>query len=180
MRRVAVVGTSGSGKSTVTGALAATLGVPGLELDAAHHLPGWQQRPEAEFRDVVAAFLGEHDGWVVDGNYEGVRDLVLRDADTAVWLDLPRTLVTWRVVRRSAVRVARREELWNGNREQVRNLLSWDPERSIIRWAWTTHRRRRAEYAQVLTDERWRPLAVHRLRTRREVATFLAHVGARA
>jgi hypothetical protein len=79
----------------------------------------------------------------------------------------------WQVTTRSFARVARREELWNGNRESLRKLLSWDPERSIIRWAWTTHPDRRGEFAAAVADPRWQPLTVHRLRTRRDVARFL-------
>ena len=58
------------------------------------------------------------DGWVVDGNYSVVRDLVWDRADTVVWLDLPRLVVVRRITTRSIRRVVWREELWNGNRER--------------------------------------------------------------
>ena len=64
------------------------------------------------------------DGWVVDGNYSAVRDLVWDRADTVVWLDLPRLVVVRRITTRSIRRVVRREELWNGNRERWRNLVT--------------------------------------------------------
>lgn len=40
-RRIAVVGVSGNGKTTLARRLAATLDVPYTELDALNHLPGW-------------------------------------------------------------------------------------------------------------------------------------------
>ena len=42
------------------------------------------------------------DGWVVDGNYSAVRDLVWDRADTVVWLDLPRGLSSRAASRRAA------------------------------------------------------------------------------
>ncbi len=174
MDRIVVVGTSGTGKTTLARALARQLDLVHLELDAVHHLPGWVPIETERFREEVAGFLRAHDRWVVDGNYADVRDLLWSSADTVVWLDLSRPRTMWRVTSRSVWRAITRRELWNGNREQWRSLLAWDPERSIIRWAWTTHATRRATFPTVLADPRWQPLEVHRLRTPAEVAAFLA------
>src|SRR5262245_56308830 len=50
MRRVSVVGNSGSGKTTVAAALAERLGVACTELDAINHQPNWTPLPVDEFR----------------------------------------------------------------------------------------------------------------------------------
>lgn len=172
MRRVSLVGNSGSGKSTVAVALAARLGVPCLELDAVFHQPGWTELPVEEFRARVAdAAAGE--AWVIDGNYGAVRDLVWARADTVVWLDLPRPAVMWRVAGRTVRRAARRQELWNGNREPWSNFWSLDPERSIMIWAWTEHRRYRARYEAAMADPAWAHLRFVRLRSAPDVRRFL-------
>jgi len=88
MRRVAVVGTTGSGKTTFATALAGKLGVPHLELDSIFHQPGWQPLELESFLRQVAAFAAV-DGWVIDGNYSAVRDLVWAAADTVVWSSWP-------------------------------------------------------------------------------------------
>jgi ABC-type dipeptide/oligopeptide/nickel transport system ATPase component len=54
VRRISVVGNSGSGKTTVAKALAARLGVPHVELDAIFHQPNWTPLPADEFRRRVA------------------------------------------------------------------------------------------------------------------------------
>jgi hypothetical protein len=83
---------------------------------------------------------------VVDGNYRAVvPDLVWARADTVVWLDLPRRTVLRRVTWRSLRRVVRREELWNGNRETLATVLSWDPKRSVVLIPRLTPRTSRAE-----------------------------------
>jgi adenylate kinase family enzyme len=172
VRRVSVVGTSGSGKSTLARELAEILGVPRLELDAVHHQPGWAPLPTDEFRRIVAA-RAAGDGWVIDGNYGRVRDLVWARADTVVWLDLPKRTVMRQVVWRTLRRVALRRELWNGNRESWRNFLTWNPEQSVISWAWHKHAPDRAKYAAAATDPANAHLRFIRLASRRDVARFL-------
>ncbi|MCK9894160.1 adenylate kinase [Frankia sp. AgB32] len=147
MRRVLVIGTSGSGKSTLSRRLAAALAVPHVELDALNHGPDWVPRPEFA-PDVDAATSAP--AWVVDGNYSAVLDLVWSRADTVVWLDLPRWLVEWRLVRRTAGRLVLRRELWNGNRERWRDVPRAD---HPIRWSWRKHPVYRVRYAERFAAE---------------------------
>ncbi len=172
MQRVVVIGNSGSGKTRLASRLAARLGVPHVELDSIYHQQGWTQLPPGKYRERVAERVGG-DRWVVDGNYSAVRDLVWTRADTLVWLDLPRTLVTYQIVRRSFSRVVRGTELWNGNREKLGNLLSLDPERSVIAWSVAQHSEYRRTYAGVPADPQWKHLRFVRLRTRADVGALL-------
>jgi adenylate kinase family enzyme len=173
VRQVSVGGTSGSGKSTLARELAAILRVPHLELDSVFHQPGWAALPTGEFRARVAEFVAR-DGWVVDGNYSIVRDLIWDRADTVAWLDLPRHLVMRRLVWRTLRRMATRQELWNGNREEWRNLLSLDPEKSIIMWAWTTHATNRTRFLAASQDPDNAHLTFIRLTSSRAIRRFLA------
>jgi adenylate kinase family enzyme len=131
--RVSVQGVPGSGKSTVGRALAERLDAPYIELDALHHGPNWSEPTAEEFLAVVQPLV-EQPRWVIDGRYHGkLGDLVISHADTVVWLDVP--LRTWlpRLARRSLLRLVRRERLWNGNRERVRDQFEF------FRWAWQKH-----------------------------------------
>lgn len=173
VRRVSVVGNSGSGKSTLARELASLLGVPHVELDGVFHQPGWVPLPEDEFRRAVEAAVAG-DGWVTDGNYSAVRPLVWARADTVVWLDLPRRTVMRQVVWRTARRALTREELWNGNREPLRNFLTWVPEDSVISWAWHNHAKYRDRYAAAADDPANAHLTFVRLTSRRDITRFLA------
>jgi adenylate kinase family enzyme len=168
MQRVNVVGTSGSGKSSVGKQLAGQMGVPYVELDALSWGPDWVAAPTAMLRDRVEVAIAG-DAWVVDGNYSAVRDLVWARADTVVWLDLPLYTVIWRVVTRTARRLVHREMLWGTNRESLRMALSRD---SIIWWAVSTHGRRRREYGELLANPA--EIRVVRLRSGAEVDRWLA------
>jgi len=150
--RVSVVGNSGSGKYSLARRVAVILDSPCIELDAIHHLTGWQAIDPAEFEARVDA-ITRAESWVIDGNYRTVvvDGPVWARADTIVWLDLPRSTVMRQVVRRTLRRTVRRERLWNGNREPLTNLWVWHPY-SIIRWAWTQHYKYEDLYCQAMTS----------------------------
>ncbi len=147
--------------------------MPFVELDSIFHQPGWAPLPAEEFRRRVAE-IAAADGWVIDGNYSAVRPLVWDRADTVLWLDLPRRTVMRQVAWRTLRRVAGRTELWNGNRERWANLLTWDPEESIISWAWHQHTVYRDRYAVAAADPAHAHLNFVRLRSRPEIRRFLA------
>jgi adenylate kinase family enzyme len=172
VQRVSVVGNSGSGKTTLAAALAVRLGVPHLELDAVFHQPNWEPLPAAEFRARVEEFAAGP-GWVADGNYAAVRDLLWQRADTVVWLDLPRRVVMRQLIWRTLRRLLARTELWNGNTERWSNLWRVDPEQSILAWAWTRHRVYRERYLQESADPANAQLDFIRLRTPAAVTRFL-------
>jgi hypothetical protein len=112
---------------------------------------------------------------VIEYQYDAARPLILERADTFVWLDLPRWLTMWRVIRRTVVRRVRRTELWNGNREGPLWRVVVD-EDHIIRWAWRTSRWPGRRVAQVRAE---RPdLPVVRLHSRREVRTWVQSLSA--
>jgi adenylate kinase family enzyme len=140
VERVSVIGSSGSGKTTVALALAGRLAVPHLELDGVFHQPGWQQLDRETFQARVRSFTAGP-RWVIDGNYvsHGVAHLVWARADTIVWLDLPRWQVMAQVVPRTLRRALTGAELWNGNRERWRNMFDRRPEENVMLWAWTRH-----------------------------------------
>jgi adenylate kinase family enzyme len=169
MRRVAIVGASGNGKTTLARELARRLDVSFVELDALHHGPNWAEPPLEEFRARVAEATAG-DGWVVDGGYERkLGGLVLDRADVVVWLDQPLPLILRRLLRRTLRRIRTREELWAGNRESWRGAFVGGE--SLFGWTIKTHYRRRR-------DELTGPNVV-RLRSPREVRSFLQRVPGR-
>ena len=173
-RRIAVYGQTGSGKSTLARELADRLGLPVIELDALFHRPNWEQPPEDEFRAKVLAELDESaDGWVCDGNYSMVREIVLSRVDTIVRLRLPWRVSFWRLLKRTITRARTKDSLWGTNYESWRmGFLSKD---SILLWSITHHR---AHARNVERDLERIPhrASVIELRSAREVAAFLASV----
>jgi adenylate kinase family enzyme len=165
--RIAVIGTSGAGKTMLARRIAGRLGVPHIELDAINWQAGWRDLtrhdPQEFVRRVTQAIQDE--AWVADGNYGPVRDRVWRRATHLVWLDYERPVIMFRVIHRSLLRAILRTEMWAGNRERWRHLLR--PSHPI-RWAWSTWARRRRETAERLARQEYANLVVLRLRHPRE------------
>lgn len=98
--------------------IAQLIGVPHIELDAVFWLPEWKEKLLEQFREDVSSILNENTGgWVFDGNYGRVRDLILPLADTVVWLRLPFWVVFWNLFKRTISRARNKEILWDSNRE---------------------------------------------------------------
>ena len=170
MRRVVVIGTTGSGKSRLAERLAARHGLRLIELDRLYWGRDWQAAPLELFRHRVEREIRNGD-WIVVGNYGQVRDIVWPNADTLIWLDLPLSLVMWRLLRRTIRRATTKEDLWGtGNRESfVRSFFS---RQSILLWALKTHRRNREKFTlecAFLAKEK----QVVRLKSTREVERFV-------
>src|SRR5947209_5368876 len=98
-RRIVVTGLPGSGKSTLSLALAARRGLPVIHLDLAFWKPGWVAPSEAEFRKTQRRVLAG-DAWIADGNYGDTLDLRLERAETVIVLDTP----WWRCAGRAFLR----------------------------------------------------------------------------
>lgn len=175
LRRVVIVGNSGAGKTTFAARLAALLEVPHVELDALHHGPGWNEQPDEVMRVSVAAAVSG-DGWVADGNYSVVRDLVWPRAQVLVWIDPPLPVVLGRLTRRTLGRWWRREQLWGyaGTTESLRtHFASRD---SLYLWVLTTHRSRRRQYRAVMASNDYPDLRIVRLSSAQQTESWLASV----
>ncbi|MGE5273557.1 MAG: adenylate kinase [Verrucomicrobiota bacterium] len=145
-RKISVIGSCCSGKTTLAAALAGRLGVPHIELDALHHGPNWREASADELRTKVDGALAGLDGWVVDGNYMGkLGTWVIDRADTIVWLDLPLRMLLPRIWRRTHARRRERVELWNEG-----NFETWRGWWVLTTYTIDTHRRRRRYWPPML------------------------------
>jgi hypothetical protein len=171
-RRINVVGTSSSGKTTFACMLAARLGVPHVELDALHWEKDWTEAPNDVMRQRVEQAIAGPE-WVVDGGYAVIRDILWARAEAVVWLDFPLRTILWRYGTRTRRRIRTQEELWpgTGNRETLSKSLLRG---GLLWWILGTYRRRRRDYPRLLTAHP--RLTAIRLRSASEADRWLAAV----
>ncbi|XWK87293.1 MAG: AAA family ATPase [Phormidium sp.] len=169
-QRISVIGTTGTGKTTLAKQISQRLAIPHIELDALYWEPNWVEAPEHIFRQRVLKALS-NDSWVVDGNYSPVRNIVWVKADTIVWLNYSLLVILTRLLWRSLERSLTQKELYNGNRETLqKSFFSRD---SILLWALQTYSRRRKEYPILLAQPEYSHLKIVELRSPKATNNWL-------
>ena len=166
MKRIAIVGGSGAGKSWLARELGAITGLPVIHLDAVHWRPGWVETPDAEWRTVQSELVSR-DAWIIDGNYGGTMEIRLAAADTIVFMDFGR-------LRRLAGVLRRYLRHRDGSARpdmgpECPERLNW----GFLRWVWAYPNR--PEVVRLIREHRdGRCLVV--LRNPRDRDRFLAEV----
>lgn len=174
--RYLVVGTSGAGKSTFAEKLAAATQCPHIELDSHYWGPNWQAVPPEQFeRSVVAATQGE--GWVADGNYSAVRDVLWSRATHVVWLNFGRFTVFSRLLGRTISRGITRTRLSHGNRESLR--MAFFSRDSILLWSLSTYSKNRSKFAALRDHDEFSHLHWTELTEPSQASAFLKEVARR-
>jgi adenylate kinase family enzyme len=171
MRKVAVFGLPGTGKTTLAGRLADFLGVPCHDLDHILFTPSGPLTLE-EFRERTAD-LTQAGGWVVDGNYSKLADVTWHRADAVIWLDYRLPLIVSRVTRRNLRRLTGREPAPAGAFGWQRAFFS---RKSVLANAVRKYVHNRGKYAAQLAETAALGVQVFRFRTPREAEEWLATV----
>ena len=167
MKRILVIGSGGAGKSTVATRLGQLLDLEVNHLDKFYWRPGWVETPPEEWTQIVTALINR-DSWIIDGNYGGTLALRMQKCDTIVFLDMPRLLCVWRIVKRNfRYRRDVRPDMAEGCREKL------DPE--FVSWVWNYSRRTRPKVVKLIHEQAHGKRVVW-LRSNAEVNKFLGEL----
>jgi len=168
MKRVFIVGSGGSGKTTLGNTIASHIGCDATQLDALFWQDDWIPSPIEDFKQrVVESTSGET--WVLDGNYRNtVFDDVFDRADTFIWLNLPKWTILWRCLKRDILKKISREKYFGKNCPPT---LSGSIK--LLVFVYRTHEERNASLKLKATEARSKNKEVVVLNKPKEVQEFI-------
>ena len=166
MKRILVIGSSGSGKSTFARHLGEATGLEVIHLDKLFWNPNWIETSKDEWKIKVKKAL-QGDSWIIDGNYSGTMDVRLPACDTVIFLDMPRITCIYRVLKRVALyRKGSRPDLVEGCDEK------FDWQFIKLTWNYPTRSKPKVEALLKLFENK---INVIRLKSKKETENFFAN-----
>lgn len=169
MKRVAVFGNAGGGKSTLARALAAITGLPLYVIDELKFRPGGSEVPQEEYLRLHAAVVGR-DAWIIDG-FESVKLAWERfeAADTLVHVDLPLAVHALWVTKRLVQGLFVDPPGWPKGSPVISSSMQ------SYRVLWPCHTRLTPRYRAYVSEAAPRKRVIH-LRSKREMKQFLESI----
>lgn len=167
MRKVLVIGAGGAGKSTFARRLGKLLNLEVIHLDALYWHAGWVETPKGVWAERVAELV-QREAWIMGGNYSGTFDIRLRACDAVVFLDMPRLVCLWRVLKRLLIyRNRSRPDMAAGCDEKF-NL-------EFLLWVWNYPKRTRPKIIAWMRENAGSKKVVW-LRSPAEAQSYLADI----
>lgn len=128
MKKIIITGSAGAGKTTLACMLGDKLSLPVHHLDKYFWKPNWTKTPREEWIKVQQEIF-KNDSWIIDGNYGGTVEIRLKECDTLIFLDYPRTTCLCRVIKRYFTNLGKtRPDMGPGCKEAI--------DYEFLRWIW--------------------------------------------
>lgn len=167
MKKILIIGSGGAGKSTLARRLGEITGIEVVHLDRIYWRTGWREPSNEEWQEILENEL-KKDEWIMDGNFGGTMELRLAACDAAIFLELPRAVCVYRVVKR---RLKHR----NTNRPDMSEGCSEKIDLKFISWIWSFPKKKKPQIDQTLKRFESEKTII-RLKTQSEVEKFLINL----
>lgn len=173
LKKINVIGTTGSGKSTISKKLATILNRPLIEIDQVFWKPNWGKPTNREFYDNLKLRLDEHPCFILDGNYTKANALKWQYCDSVIWIHPSFLQTLWQLLGRTINRLITRKELWpnTGNKESIyAHLFTKD---SIFYWFLKTYSGNEVKFKLDSESPQCAHMQFIELNSKKEIEDFL-------
>lgn len=143
MKRIAVVGCPGTGKTTFSRRLGQKTSLPVVHLDYYYHQKKYNYYHDKEAWVKRVEQLINQDKWIIDGNYKSTFELRFKRADTIIFLDYPRRVAMYGAIKR---RVEHRNKL----REEMPSDWKEKANLEFLRYVWNFKKKHRGKILEAL------------------------------
>lgn len=99
VKRIAIIGGPGTGKTTLSDNLAEICNLSVVHIDGIHFKPNWEKR-DSEERDKIILEETNKEKWIIEGNYKNTLRKRLERADLIIWLDYSEFAIITGVLKR--------------------------------------------------------------------------------
>jgi adenylate kinase family enzyme len=166
MKKVAVFGNAGGGKSTLSRKLSEMTGLPLYNLDKMKYLPGGIEVPEENYKHTHQEVLAS-DQWIIDG-FGSMETLWARldKADSLIFVDLPLYVHFWWVTKRFITGYFKLPEGWPPNSPILKSSIS------SYRVLWLCHKYLTPRYREYVEQAK-QTKTVYHIRSTKQISQFL-------
>ena len=148
IKKIAIIGNAGSGKSTLALQLHKKLSIPLYHLDQYYWNPGWQRVDADEFVKIHTSLCDQSE-WIIDGSGQSVLRYRIEKADCVIFLDVPRYLCLWRVIKRAVLNLGKEIPVApKGCKQQIFTSKFLD----FLQWIWHFNKKYRLIIDSIFND----------------------------
>ena len=173
MKKINVIGTTGSGKSQFSKRLARKINAQYIQMDQLFWKPYWVESTDLEFLPKLESALSKN-SWVLDGNYSRTNHIKWTCVDTIIWIDYSYTRTFLQLLKRTVVRAASKRELWIGTGNKESFAQSFLSKKSILVWFFKNYRKNKVRYSELMSSSKLQHIQFIRLQSPYEVEQFLS------
>jgi adenylate kinase family enzyme len=169
MRKVAVFGNAGGGKSTLSKRLSQITGLPLHVLDKIQYQSGGLEVPQEDYKRAHQQILAT-DRWIIDG-FGCMETLWLRlnEADSLVFVDLPLHVHFWWVTKRLITAYFRPPEGWPQESPILKSSLN------SYRVLWLCHKYLTPKYREYIEQAKSTKRVFH-IRSTEQISQFFEFI----
>lgn len=141
-KKIAVIGGSGAGKTTLTTNLARDLNLPVMHIDGVHHLANWKIRDTEERDKIILEKMNSY-SWIMDGTYTSTLEERVKSADLVIYLDYSSFAQVIGVLKRYCKNPGKEKPEIPGCQEK----MSW----KFLKWVWNWRKTKRDKVLNTIT-----------------------------